>query len=381
MRKPGNARMFRFALTPELVDTPSVDRAFEIGPGVGYLRIKGFEGPTGKLVKETIEKLGGANLKGLIIDLRDNPGGAVQSAVETASLFLKPDQLVFTVKGRKEQEQEVRVPKLTEPYTFPVALLMDEKSASASEILAGALQDHDRAAILGQPSYGKGLVQNVFPLSSNRACADDRVLLYAERAPSRSRCRVGPRISRRRRPGVFHTDAGREVGAGIQPDDSPTAPDCCRWCSITVRTTSRAIRSNSRHQNLRGDPKSGSSQVFCRRAISGRAWRLLHLSDPEQLQGNFPEVRRGLGDEIGDAARSGWCGGVEDRWAALAFHRRGRGRAPRPKELDHQRQNADDHDPDHYLFKVAANEGDAAQIISGQGHGKHPADAPEDVER
>src|SRR4029077_5504751 len=69
VRKPGNARMFRFALTPELVDTPSVDRAFEIAPGIGYLRIKGFEGPTGKLVKDTIEKLGGANLKGLIINL------------------------------------------------------------------------------------------------------------------------------------------------------------------------------------------------------------------------------------------------------------------------------------------------------------------------
>ena len=223
VRKPGNARLFRFSLTPELVDAPSVDRGFEIAPGIGYLRIKGFEGPTGKLVKETIEKLGGANLKGLIVDLRDNPGGVVQSAVEVASLFLKPDQLVFTVKGRKEQDQEVRVPKLSEPYTFPLALLMDEKSASASEILAGALQDHDRAAILGEPSYGKGLVQSVFPLSSNSGLALTIAFYYTPsgRSIQKPLASGSLDIAAKATPGAFHTDAGREVrgGGGVQPDE------------------------------------------------------------------------------------------------------------------------------------------------------------------
>jgi carboxyl-terminal processing protease len=226
VRKPGNARLFRVSLAPELVDTPSVDRAFEIAPGIGYLRIKGFEGPTGKLVKDTIEKLGGTSLKGLIIDLRDNPGGAVQSAVETASLFLKPDQLVFTVKGRKGQEQEVRVPKLGEPYTFPVALLMDGKSASASEILAGALQDHDRATILGEPSYGKGLVQNVFPLSSRTGLALTIAFYYTPsgRSIQKPLSSGSLDITAKATPGVFHTDAGHEVrgGGGIQPDESVT---------------------------------------------------------------------------------------------------------------------------------------------------------------
>src|SRR5437016_1650407 len=77
VRRPGNVRLFRLTLTPELVNTPSVDRAFLLASGIGYLRITGFEEPTGKLVKEAIEKLGGENLKGLVIDLRDNPGGAV----------------------------------------------------------------------------------------------------------------------------------------------------------------------------------------------------------------------------------------------------------------------------------------------------------------
>ena len=79
--------------------------------------------PTGKLVKETIEKLGGGALKGLVLDLRDNPGGAVEAAIETASLFLKPEQLIFSAKGRTAKTEEVRVPKDSRPYVFPVAAL------------------------------------------------------------------------------------------------------------------------------------------------------------------------------------------------------------------------------------------------------------------
>ena len=132
VRKPGNARAFRLVLSPELIDEPSVDRAFLLAPGIGYVRIKAFEQPTGKLAKESIDKLGGSGLRGLVLDLRDNPGGAVQAAVEVASLFLQPDQVVFTIRGRSEQKEEARVPTHARPYTFPVAVLMDEKSASAS---------------------------------------------------------------------------------------------------------------------------------------------------------------------------------------------------------------------------------------------------------
>ena len=222
VRKPGNARAFRLTLSPELVDAPSVDRAFLIQPGIGYLRIKSFEEPTGKLVKSTIEKLGGESLKGLVIDMRANPGGAVQSAVEVASLFLQPGQVVFTVRGRTEQKQEALVPALTKPYTFPVAVLMDQMSASAAEILAGSLQDHDRAAILGEPSYGKGIVQNVFPLSGDTGLALTIAFYYTPSGRSLQKpLESGSlNVAAKATPGVFHTDAGREVrgGGGIQPD-------------------------------------------------------------------------------------------------------------------------------------------------------------------
>ncbi len=222
VRKPGNARAFRLTLSPELIDAPSVDRAFLPAPSVGYLRIKSFDEPTGKLVKATIEKLGGEALKGLVIDLRANPGGAVQAAVDVASLFLQPGQLVFTVRGRTEQKQEARVAPLAQPYTFPVAVLMDEMSASAAEILAGSLQDHDRAAILGEPSYGKGIVQNVFPLSGNTGMALTIAFYYTPSGRSLQKpLESGSlNVAAKATPGTFHTDAGREVrgGGGIQPD-------------------------------------------------------------------------------------------------------------------------------------------------------------------
>jgi carboxyl-terminal processing protease len=224
VRRPGTARVLRFTLKPELVDTPSIDRAFFLAPQIGYLRIASFEEATGKLARQKIEELGGENLKGLVIDLRNNPGGAVQAALETASLFLEPDRLVFSVKGRTAKTEEVRVPKLAHPYQFPVAILINGKSASASEILSGALQDHDRATILGEPSYGKGLVQRVYSLSSNSGLALTTAFYYTPSGRSIQKpLAFGQLDSKAIVPlGSFHTDSGREVrgGGGIQPDEA-----------------------------------------------------------------------------------------------------------------------------------------------------------------
>jgi carboxyl-terminal processing protease len=156
--------------------------------------------------------------------LRSNPGGSVQAALETASLFLAPDQLVFSVKGRSAKTEEVRVPKIARPYKFPVAVLINGKSASASEILAGALQDHDRATILGEPSYGKGLVQRVYSLSSNSGLALTTAFYYTPSGRSIQKpLAFGQLDAKAIAPrGSFHTDSGREVrgGGGIQPDEA-----------------------------------------------------------------------------------------------------------------------------------------------------------------
>jgi carboxyl-terminal processing protease len=224
----GRSRLERITMSPELMDSPTVDRSFLIAPGIGYLRITSFEQPTGKLVQDTIEKLGGAKLKGLVVDLRDNHGGAVEAAIETASLFLKPGQLLFTIKGRSAKTQEVRVPKLASPYLFPVAVLVNGQTASASEIVAGALQDHDRATILGQPSYGKGLVQQVYPLSSNTGLALTTAFYYTpsgrsiQKPLNEGQLDPATHVSK----GPYKTDSGRLVrgGGGIQPDEVVLPP-------------------------------------------------------------------------------------------------------------------------------------------------------------
>lgn len=223
VRHPGNMRVFRLMLTPELIDTPSVDRHFEIAPGIGYLRIKSFEGPTGPLVKDLLEKLGGVNLKGLVMDLRENPGGAVEAAAEVASLFLAPKQLIFTIRGRNEEEQQVRVPDAAEPYTFPLTVLVDGRTASAAEILTGALQDHDRATVIGEPTYGKGLVQKVLPLSNNTGVALTVAFYYTPsgRSIQKPLASGSLDVSAAVKPGIYYTESGREVrgGGGIQPDE------------------------------------------------------------------------------------------------------------------------------------------------------------------
>jgi len=229
VRRPGNARVLEFVLTPEEMQAPSVERAFELKPGVGYLRVASFDEKTGEQIKEAIEKLGGAKLKGLVLDLRNNPGGLLPAA-----LFLEPGQKILSVRGRKVDEQDQTVPPGAVPYAFPMAVLINAKSASASEIVSGALQDHDRAAIIGEPSYGKGLVQSVFPLSDSTGMALTTALYYTPSGRSIQRPLKGAEFAlsatakNPNKQSEFRTDSGRIVkgGGGIQPDYEvyPEAP-------------------------------------------------------------------------------------------------------------------------------------------------------------
>lgn len=223
VRKPGSERLVQVKMSPALLDASTVDRAYMVAPGIGHLRITSFEEPTGRLVQETIEKLGGKNLKGLIVDLRDNPGGAVQSAAETAALFLSQDQIIFSIAGRSAKPEQVTVPKDSKPYTFPVVVLINGKSASASEIVTGALQDHDRAVVLGEPSFGKGLVQQVFPLSASSGLALTTAFYYTPSGRSIQKPLASGQLGAATvvAPGPFRSDAGRPLpgGGGVQPDE------------------------------------------------------------------------------------------------------------------------------------------------------------------
>jgi carboxyl-terminal processing protease len=226
VRKPGSSRIVSYTLTPAELQTPSVERAFFLGVGIGYIRVSSFDDKTGQDVKDAVEKLGGDRLAGLVLDLRNNPGGVVTSALETASLFLQPGQTIFTVRGRHVPEKSEAVPALAKPYGFKLAVLINGKSASASEIVTGALQDHDRATVIGEPSYGKGLVQSVFPLSEHTGLALTTALYYTPSGRSiqkpldTARFELGATTAHPNQRTEFHTDKGRAVtgGGGIQPD-------------------------------------------------------------------------------------------------------------------------------------------------------------------
>ncbi len=210
VRRPGNVRLLQFVMTPEEMQAPSVDRAFLLRPDVGYLRVASFDEKTGAQIRDAIEKLGGANLRGLVLDLRNNPGGVLNAALDTAALFLEPDQKILSVRGRSVKGEEVKVPANAKPYRFALALIVNEKSASASEIVAGALQDHKRAVIAGEPTYGKGLVQSVTPLSQGAALALTTAFYYTPQGRSIQRPLAGTQL------GGAVEASGRKYG--IQPD-------------------------------------------------------------------------------------------------------------------------------------------------------------------
>lgn len=221
VRRPGSVRPLKFTLSPELIDAPSVDRAFLLQPGIGYVRVASFDPQTAKLLKDAIEKLGGPKLKGLVLDLRNNTGGVVQTALISASYFLKPGQRILTAHGRSlEGKQEMDVPKNAVPYSFPLAVLVNEKTASAAEIVTGAMQDHDRATIVGVTTYGKGLVQSVLPLSGNTAMALTTAFYYTPSGRSIQKPLREGQLGDIASHSEYSTDSGRKVpgGGGIQPD-------------------------------------------------------------------------------------------------------------------------------------------------------------------
>jgi carboxyl-terminal processing protease len=154
----------RFTLTREIIRVAAVD-SFLLGPGIGYIRIKQFQERTDQEVLAALEKIKAGSprgVEGIVLDLRGNPGGLLDQAVRVADIFLEKGVIVSTVgRGGKKLEEELAREHGTWGG-FPMVCLVNGSSASASEIVAGALQDHGRAVIVGTQSFGKGSVQSVY---------------------------------------------------------------------------------------------------------------------------------------------------------------------------------------------------------------------------
>lgn len=167
IEREGESRPLEFVLIREEIQVKNVTYYDEIDEGIGYIRLERFSRRAGDEVRQAIRELKlRGTLKGLILDLRGNPGGLLDAAVDVASKFTPRGSLIVSTKGRRP-DSERKYASTEEPLlsTLPLIVLTDRNSASASEIVAGSLQDLDRALIVGTRSFGKGLVQTIVPLN------------------------------------------------------------------------------------------------------------------------------------------------------------------------------------------------------------------------
>ena len=147
----------------------SVDLKFMVRPGIGYMHVSAFNETTEQEVEDALQGFG--DLKGLILDLRGNPGGLLNEGVGVADKFLKKGQVIVSHHGRSSPEKIYKAAHGNGGKDYPLVVLVNRGTASAAEIVSGAIQDHDRGLIVGEVTFGKGLVQTVYPLSENTGLA------------------------------------------------------------------------------------------------------------------------------------------------------------------------------------------------------------------
>jgi len=238
VRREGTEKPIAFNLIRDEIPRNSVDTAFWVKPGIAYMRIQSFTETTSHEVDDNLKALGEQNIKGLILDLRENPGGLLQEGVATAGHWLDRGQVVVSHKGRAYSEKPYVARGSQYGESYPIVVLVNRYSASAAEIVAGALQDHDRAWILGDVTFGKGLVQTVYPLNDNTGLALTTQHYYTPsgRLIQRNYSNIsfldyyyGKRGETKDPTDIKQTDLGRTVygGGGITPDEKfePTKLD------------------------------------------------------------------------------------------------------------------------------------------------------------
>ncbi len=167
--REGSDKPLDFTVIRDEIPRYSVDVHFLIRPGIGYIHISGFQETTEKEVRDALDEFG--DIHGLILDLRQNPGGLLSEGVGVADQFLKKGQVIVSHHGRASAEKVYKAAHGNGGKDYPIVVLVNRGTASAAEIVAGAIQDHDRGLIVGETTFGKGLVQTVYPLSENTGLA------------------------------------------------------------------------------------------------------------------------------------------------------------------------------------------------------------------
>jgi len=237
VRRPGVEQPIPFTITREIIRLRSVPFATELESDIGYVPLQTVAETSYQEVRRAVDSLRALGVQDLILDLRGNTGGALDQGIAITDFFLDPDLVVVETRGRATGQSDTYRATQTQPYPdMRVVVLVDERSASASEIIAGALQDHDRALVLGAPSFGKGSVQTLYPLPGGNILRLTTARWYTPlgrsihkdredqiRAMERSAMTVSGGLASLpdtvAKP-VFQTSGGRHVfgGGGIIPD-------------------------------------------------------------------------------------------------------------------------------------------------------------------
>ncbi len=234
--REGAPAPLEMTITRAEIPRRSIDYAYRLDNGIGYVRINNFNETTDKELSASLKAMGEDSLKGLILDLRDNPGGLLNEGVGTADKFLNKGQLIVYTKGRNSPEQRFTAPHGNDGMRYPMVVIINSGSASAAEIVAGAIQDHDRGLLIGETSFGKGLVQTVYPLDGHTGLALTVAKWYTPSGRLIQRDYehqsffdyFSGKKDNQGQPKIFKlTDSGREMfdGGGITPDVKvPTPP-------------------------------------------------------------------------------------------------------------------------------------------------------------
>jgi len=234
-----------FTVTRDEIPRHSVDIAFMLKPGIGYIRLSGFNETTDSEIANALRELNAPSLDGLILDMRGNPGGLLNEAVAVGDMLLDKNQVIVSHHGRSSPERSYRAVRGNQGMTVPLVILVNNNSASATEIVSGAVQDHDRGLIVGETTFGKGLVQTVTPLSENTGLALTTARYYTPsgRLIQRDYKSVSLYEYHYERKVPEHptevrlTDSGRQVtgGGGITPDIIVPAPKLTKFQQVLFR--------------------------------------------------------------------------------------------------------------------------------------------------
>jgi carboxyl-terminal processing protease len=227
MQRVGYDDNLNFTVTRDEIPKRSVDIAFLLKPDIGYIKLSGFNETTDPELSEALKQLDATKLDGLVLDLRGNPGGLLNEAVAVSDMFLDKNQLIVSHHGRASQERRYYAVRGNRGVTVPLVVIVNGGSASASEIVTGAIQDHDRGLVVGEQSFGKGLVQTVSGLSENTGLALTTARYYTPSGRLIQRdykdTSLYDYLYNHKNPQpteVKLTDSGRQVtgGGGITPD-------------------------------------------------------------------------------------------------------------------------------------------------------------------